>query len=157
MNDESELWFIGLCFCWPSWLTRIACWYSARLVIKGLVSLNPGKSGMRSFISRINFLCWLFFGVLSNPCYCSGTLKTQVIQLKVQVAGYTKTHIHPWPNKVGVGWLCCPGIEWEPVRDDKLTHNLSRNTWSQSSQLGEPKWTDPGQKSWIGVHKRSPL
>ena len=39
--------------------------------------------------------------------------KNPVILPKVQVAGYTLTLIHPWLNEVGVGWLCCPGIEWE--------------------------------------------
>ena len=33
----------------------------------------------------------------------------------------TPKHIHPWPNEVAVGWLCCcPGIVWEPIR--KLAH-----------------------------------
>ena len=31
------------------------------------------------------------------------------------------------------------------------THNSSGNTWSQSSQLAEPLWTDPGLKSGIRV------
>ena len=42
---------------------------------------------------------------------------TPVILPNVQVAGYTKTRIHLWPNEVGVGWLClCPDIVWEPFR-----------------------------------------
>ena len=35
----------------------------------------------------------------------------------MQVAEYTITHLHPWPNEVGVEWPCrCPGIVWEPTR-----------------------------------------
>ena len=41
----------------------------------------------------------------------------------------------------------CPGIMWEPIRND-LTCNLS---WPQSPQLAEPLWTDPGPKSGISM------
>ena len=64
-------------------------------------------------------LCVLTLYSVSVPpqCYRSGMLKTPVILPKVQVAGYTWTHIGPWPNEVGVGWLYCyPGIVWEPIR-----------------------------------------
>ena len=37
---------------------------------------------------------------------------------------------------------------------NKLTCNSSRSTQSQSSQLTEPLWTDPGLKSGISVHKQ---
>ena len=39
-------------------------------------SSNPRRIGGGIFFSRVNFLCWLLFGVSSNP-------------VKVQVAGYT--------------------------------------------------------------------
>ena len=39
----------------------------------------------------------------------------------------------------------------ETYRGNKLTCNSSRNTWSQSSQLVEPLWTDPGLKSGISM------
>ena len=35
----------------------------------------------------------------------------------MQVAGYTLTRLHLWPNKVGVGWQCCPAIVWEPIME----------------------------------------
>ena len=34
---------------------------------------------------------------------------------------------------------------------NELTRDLSGNTWSQSSQLAEPLWTDPGLKSGISL------
>ena len=36
---------------------------------------------------------------------------------------------------------------------NKLTRNLSGNTRSQSSQLAEPLWTDPGIKTGINVRE----
>ena len=40
---------------------------------------------------------------------------------------------------------------------NELTRKPSGNTLSQSSQLAEPLWTDPGQKSGISVRKPPPL
>ena len=41
---------------------------------------------------------------------------------------------------------------------NELTRNSSGNTRSQSSQLAEPRWTDPGRKSVISVRELvSPL
>ena len=31
------------------------------------MSLNPGRSDGRIFVSRVNFVCWLLFGVRSIP------------------------------------------------------------------------------------------
>ena len=36
---------------------------------------------------------------------------------------------------------------------NKLTRNSSGSTQSQSSQLAEPLWTDPGLKSGISLHE----
>ena len=43
--------------------------------------------------------------------------KSQSFCQKVQVAGYTLTRIHLWPNEVREGWLCrCQGTVWEPTK-----------------------------------------
>ena len=105
-----------------------------------VASSRPGRTGGRTFVSRVNCLCWLLFGVCSTLCYCNGTLKTPVILPKLQVADYTKTRIHPWPNKVGVGWHCCPCIVWEPTREttSPATHQgtLCHNHLSLLSHYG---------------------
>ena len=87
------------------------------------------------------------------PCYCSGTKKTPVILSKAQLAGYTKTGIHLWPNAVRVGWLCCcPDTVWEPVW--KQAHKQPvRDIQPQSSQLAKPLWTACGIKSGISLCK----
>ena len=56
-----------------------------------------------------------------------------------------------------------PKLEWADyvavqaecgnLSGNELTCNLSGNTQSQSSQLSEPLWTDPGLKSGIRVRK----
>ena len=41
----------------------------------------------------------------------------------------------------------------ETYPGNELTRNLLGNVRSQSSQLAEPLWTDPGRKSEIGVRE----
>ena len=46
--------------------------------------------------------------------------------------------IHPWPNEVGVDWICrCPGIVWEPIRD--WTH--TQLVREQSPTVVLARWT----------------
>ena len=46
---------------------RMACWLECRTRDWKVVSLNPGWSRGRIVFSRVNFVCWLLFGVHSNP------------------------------------------------------------------------------------------
>ena len=45
----------------------IACWLVRRTRDRKVASSNPGWSGVRLFFSRVNFVCWLLFGVRSTP------------------------------------------------------------------------------------------
>ena len=45
----------------------IACWLERRTRDRKVASSNPGRSGGRILFSRINFVCWLLFGVRSTP------------------------------------------------------------------------------------------
>ena len=80
-----------------------------------VVSFSLGGDGRRIFFSRVNFVCWLSFSACSILHYLSSKEKTPVILPKVLVADYIA-----WPNKVGVGWLCCPGTVWEPIMEVSL-------------------------------------
>ena len=66
----------------------------------------------------------------------------------------TPTHTHTldptkseWVDYVAVQAWC------GNLSENELTCNLSGNIRSQSSQLAEPLWTDPGIKSGIGVRE----
>ena len=48
-------------------VTGKACWLECRTHYRKVVSLNPARSGGRIFFSRVNFVCWLLFGVHSTP------------------------------------------------------------------------------------------
>ena len=67
----------------------------------------------------------------------------------MQVAGYLQDAYTLDPSKSE--WADCAAVqaECENLSGNELTYNFSGNTLSQSSQLAEPLWTDPGLKSGI--------
>ena len=60
-----------VCSCWFLFLWRIFrrdSWLvEHRTRDRKVASSNPGWSGGRIFFSRVSFVCWLLFGVRSNP------------------------------------------------------------------------------------------
>ena len=52
-------------------------------------------------------------------------------------------------------WSDCGTVQAEcgNLSGNELSHNLSENTRSQSSQLAEPLWTDPGLKSELSLRE----
>ena len=50
-----------------SWGAGIACWLKRWTRDRKVASSNPGRSGVRIFFSRVNFVCWLLLGVRSTP------------------------------------------------------------------------------------------
>ena len=45
----------------------IACWLEHQTHDREIAGSNPSRSGEGIFFSRVNFVCWLLFGVRSNP------------------------------------------------------------------------------------------
>ena len=45
----------------------IACWLERLTRDRKVASSNPGRIGGRIFFPRVNFVCWLLFGVRSTP------------------------------------------------------------------------------------------
>ena len=56
-------------------------------------------------------------------------------------------HIQPWPNKVGVGWLYCPSITWEPTRAHMrlIRKCLSTVIWARWATV---VWLWPKEWNW---------
>ena len=118
--------------CFTSWVHRshshqlvvsiprgagIVCWQERRTRNRTVASLIPGRSGGRIFFSRVDFVCWLLFGVCSTPVSSQWHVKDSGHSAKRSGGSLqlnTRTH---WPNEVGVGWLCrCPDIVWELIK-----------------------------------------
>ena len=99
----------------------IACWLGCWIRDRKVAGSNLSRSGGRIFFSRVNFVCWLLFGVRSTPVLPQWHTKDPGHSAK-SAGGRLHLNTHTsWPNEVGVGWLChCPGIVWEPIR--KLAH-----------------------------------
>ena len=136
--------YSSLCFTWS------LCGHSqGSLLIERwscdwkVVISSPGRSGGRIFFTEFS-VCADLFDV---------QWKTKVILPKVQVAGYTWTHIHPQPNKIGVGRLCCPGSVG--IYQGKWTHTqLFRKHLATvvSAHRATVDWSWP-KESGIGVHE----
>ena len=45
----------------------ITCWLERWTSDRKVAGSNPGRNGGRIFFSRVNFVCWLLFGVRSTP------------------------------------------------------------------------------------------
>ena len=61
-------------------------------------------------------------------------------------------------NKAKSEWADYAAVQAEcgNLSGNELTRDSSGNTWSQSSQLAEPLWTDPGLKRGISLRELIP-
>ena len=119
-----------------------------------VASSNPGRSSGRIFFCRVNFACWFLFGVRSTPRVTAVTCKRprsfcQKCRWQVKLKhAYTLD-----PTKLEWADYATVQAQCGNQSGNELTCNWSGNTQSQSSQLAEPLWTDPGIKSGISVRK----
>ena len=95
----------------------IACWLEPWTRDRKVQNSNPGRSGGRIFVSKVNFVCWLLFSVRSTPVLPQWHVKGPGHSAK-SAGGRLHVNKHtPWLNEVGAGWLCrCPSRVWESIR-----------------------------------------
>ena len=116
----------------------IACWLDRQTRDQKVASSNPGRSSGRIFFSRVNFVCWLLFDVCSTPHVTAVARKRpQSFCQKCRWQVTPLTHRSQSGNLSG----------------NELTRNSSGNTQSESPQLAEPLWIDPGLKSGISLRE----
>ena len=101
--------------------------------------LIPDRNSGRTFFSRVNFLRSLLFSVRSTTVLLQWHVKDPGDAAKSAIGSWHmyKTCPHPWPTKVGVGQLYCPGIVWEPIRKPS-SHATHQGTLIHS-YLAEPQ------------------
>ena len=107
------------------------------------------QAGAGEFFSRVNFVCWLLFGVCFTPMLLQWHIKDHDHSAKC--AGgrlHLKPHTHTL-NPLKLEWADYAAVQAEcgNLSENKLKRNSSGNTQLQSSQLAESLWTDPGLKS----------
>ena len=130
----------------------IVCWLERRTRGRKVASSNPGRSGGRIFFSRVNFVCWLLFHVrftpvlpqrhVKDPGYFAESAGGKLhLNMHTPLTQRSRSGLTMPLSRHSIGTLS--GIE--------LTRNSSGYTRSQSSQLAEPLWTNPGVKSEISV------
>ena len=98
-------------------------------------------NGHNHSADRVNFLCWLLFGVQSTPVLPQWHVKGPGHSAK-SAGGRLHLNMHTLLTQQSLsGLTMLSSIVWDS----------SGNTQPQSSQLTEPLWTDPGVKSGISV------
>ena len=117
------------------------------------MSSNPGKSGGKIFFSRVNFVCWLLFGVRSTPVLPQWHIKDPSHSAK-SAGGRLHLNTHtPLTQRSQSGLIM--SLSRHSVGTDLETSSLATCQWtlSQSSQLAKPLRTDPGIKSGTNVRE----
>ena len=109
------LWIAQL---WPLLLSRSHDSKERRTRDRKVASSNPGS--------------WPLLCVHSSPALPQRHVKDPGHFAK-SAGGrwHLNTRIQPWPNEVGVGWLCCPGIVLEPIGETS-SHATRQGTLGHS-------------------------
>ena len=115
-----------------------------------VASLNPGRSCGRIFFFRVNFVCWLVFGVSGSLAWLQRHLKGPGHSAKGRLHLIMRT---PLTQRSWSG-LTMPLFRHSIGTYREINSSATcQGTWPQLSQLAEPLWTDPGLKSGISVCK----
>ena len=128
-----------------------------------VASSNPSRSRGRIFFSRVNFVCWLLFGVCSIPMLPQWHVKDPSHSAK-SAGGRLHLNMHKPLTKRSQSGLTMPLsrhiVGTYPETSSHATCWGNIQPWSSQSRLAEPLWTDPGIKSgisvWANLHSPSP-
>ena len=127
----------------------IACWLEQRTRDRKVASSNPGRSGGK-IISPESALRADSYSV-SVPPRVTAVVRKRPRSFRQKRRWQTHT---PLTQRSRSG-LTMPlsGHSVGTLSGNELTCNSSGNTQSQSSQLAEPLWTNPGVKRGISMRK----
>ena len=143
--------YLCVCVC-----VRACVWYLPLMWHRDrkVPSLNPGRSGRRIFFSRVNFVCWLLFGVRSTLVLPQWHVKDPGHSAK---SAGDRLHLN---TRTPLNQRSRSGLTMSLSRHsvgllsgNEFTRDSSGINRSQSSQLAEPLWTDPGLKSGTSAHE----
>ena len=158
--DCSNLWLHALLYSMlqdkksVTALSEIACWLECRTRDRKVASSNPRRISTRIFFSRVNFVCWLLFGARSTPVLPQWHIKDPGHSAK---SAGVRLHLNTHTPLTQRSWsgltMSLPRHSVGTLSGNEYTRNLSGNTRSQLSQLTEPLWTNPDEKSGIHVRK----
>ena len=88
----------------------IACWSERRTRDRKVASSNPGWSGGRIFFCRVNFVCWLLFGVRSTPMLPQWHVKDPGHSAK-SAGGRLHLSMHTPLTQQSWSWLTMPAVQ----------------------------------------------
>ena len=110
----------------------IACWLEHWILDRKVVSSNPGRSGGRIFFSRVNFVCWLLFGVCSIPVLPQWHIKGPVHSAK-STGGRLHLNTHTPMTQRSQSGLTIPLSRYSLVTYPEMSsHATCQGTFSHS-------------------------
>ena len=122
-----------------------------------VASLNPGRSGGRIFFSRVNFVCWLLFGVRFTPVLLQRHIKDPS-HSGINAGGRLHLNTHTTLTQWGRSGLTMPLSRHSvgTYSENELTHISSGNTWSVvSARWATVDWSWPKEWNkcvWANLH-----
>ena len=132
----------------------IACWLKHQTHDRKVASSNPGRSSVRIFFSRDNFVCWLLFSVRSTPMLPQWHVKDPGHSAN-NAGGRLHLNMHtPLTQRSWSGLtMHCPGIVWELV--GKLVHTQlikEHPVMVVSAHWADEDWSCPEECAQANLH-----
>ena len=153
-----DLWGVGVAqlilncnFNFPLGWIRYNVMTERRIRDRKVVSSNPGRAGGWIFFSRVNFLCWLLFGVHSNHVLPQWHVKDPGHSAKSADGRlHLNTHAPLTQRSRSRLTMPLPRHSVETYQGTQRTRNSSGSTRPQSCHLAEPPKAYPALKRRTG-------
>ena len=131
----------------------IACWLERPTRDRKVASSNPGRGGGEFSTLELTLCADSYSVSRSTPVLPQWHVKAPGHSAK-SAGGRLDLNMHtPLTNRSRSGLTMPLTRQCGNLSGNELTCNSPGNTRSQSSQLSEPLWTDPGLKSGISLHE----
>ena len=131
----------------------IACWLERRSRDRKVASSNPGRRGGRIFFFRVNSVLTLIRCPFHPGVTAVARKRPRSLCQKCRWHVSSSNAYTLYPTKSEWADYAAVQVECGNLSGNELTRNSSGNTRSQSSQLAEPLWTDPGLMSGISLRE----
>ena len=132
----------------------IASWLERRTRDRKVASSNPGRSGGRIFFLRSQLCVLTLIRFPFHPRVTALARKRPRSFFKKCRWKVTNKHVYILdPTKSEWADYAAAQVLSGNLSGNELTRNSSGNTRPRSSQLADPLWTDPSQKSGISVRE----
>ena len=111
---------------------EIPWWLERRTRDRKVASSNPGRSGGKIFFSRVNFVCWLLFGVRSTPVLPQWHVKDPSHSAKTAGGRFHQSTHTPWNQRSRSGLTLLLSRHGAGTYPETSSHATCHGTFSHS-------------------------